>query len=111
MSSASLGRRSGKKRGVDEEKISLTAIVDTNVLVRHVTADPPDQARRAPRSLGSGEELILTDLVFAEVVYVLGSNYGFTRDGVFVDALSILAMPSLLAPGQELLVRALRLYH
>lgn len=89
----------------------MTAIVDTNVLVRHVTEDPPDQARRATRSLGSTEELILTDLVFAEVVYVLESNYGFTRDGVFVDALSILAMPAVLAPGHELLVRALRLYH
>lgn len=89
----------------------MTAIVDTNILVRHVTDDPPDQARRATRSLESSEEFILTDLVFAEMVYVLESNYGYTRDGVFVDALSVLAMPSLLAPGHELLIRALRLYH
>jgi predicted nucleic acid-binding protein len=44
---------------------------DSNVVVRHLTGDPPDQAQRASEFLRGGEALILVDLVVAELVYVL----------------------------------------
>jgi hypothetical protein len=47
--------------------------IDTSILIRHLTGDPPGQARRATRFLTRAEELLLTDLVAAEVVYVLES--------------------------------------
>ncbi|MBA3652900.1 MAG: PIN domain-containing protein, partial [Actinobacteria bacterium] len=51
----------------------MSAFVDTNVLVRHLTGDPADLARRATAYLGSERELLLTDLVAAETVCVLES--------------------------------------
>jgi predicted nucleic acid-binding protein len=44
----------------------MTAFVDTNVLVRHVTGDPPDRARRATAYLAGADRLFLVDLVVAE---------------------------------------------
>ena len=88
----------------------MSAVVDTNVLIRHVTRDPPDQAQRATRVLASSEELILTDPVLAEFVFVLESNYRYEREGILVEALSLLSLPSIVAPNHEILIRAVRLY-
>ena len=49
----------------------MTAFLDTNVLVRHVTGDPPELAERATRFLATAEDLLLPDLILAEVAYVL----------------------------------------
>ena len=48
----------------------MTAIIDTNVLVRHLTGDPPEMAARATAYLETEQELLLTDLIVAETVYV-----------------------------------------
>jgi predicted nucleic acid-binding protein len=53
----------------------MMAFVDTNILVRHLTGDPPAVARRAIAFLASQPELYLADLIVAETVYVLGSFY------------------------------------
>jgi predicted nucleic acid-binding protein len=60
----------------------MTAFVDTNVLVRHLTGDPPDQAARAARYLATADDLLLPDLILAEVAYVLESYYEAPRDQV-----------------------------
>lgn len=44
----------------------MTAFVDTNILVRHLTGDPPRLATRATAFLATGRRLYLTDLVVAE---------------------------------------------
>jgi hypothetical protein len=44
---------------------AVTAFVDTNVLVRHLTGDPPAQAKRATRFLERADELLLADRVAA----------------------------------------------
>jgi predicted nucleic-acid-binding protein len=88
----------------------LTAFVDSNVLVRHLTGDPPDQAHLATEFLRSGEELILVDLVVAEVVYVLESVYEVDRERVAELVRSIIGFPSVAVPDQALLLRALEIY-
>jgi len=45
----------------------VSAVLDTNVLVRHLTADPPDQAARATAFLAGADELLLSDIVVAEL--------------------------------------------
>jgi len=57
----------------------VIAFVDTNVLVRHLTGDPPAQAVRATRYLELADELLLPDLILAEVAYVLESFYETPR--------------------------------
>jgi len=55
----------------------VTALLDTNVLIRHFTGDPPDQARRATARIRDAgpNELLLLDLHVAECVYVLEGPY------------------------------------
>ena len=49
----------------------MTAFVDTDVLVRHLTGDPAELAARATAFLYAARDLLLTDLVVAETVDVL----------------------------------------
>jgi predicted nucleic acid-binding protein len=88
----------------------LRAFVDTNVIVRHLTGDPPGQARRATALLGGRHELLLTDLVLAELVYVLESYYERPRGEVAMLARSLLALRSIVAMDDLLLLRAIELY-
>jgi len=87
----------------------MRALLDTNVLVRHLTGDPPAQARRATALLGGDDELILTDLIAAELVYVLESYYERPRKEVVQAVRSLLALPSV-SSDHELLLRAIELY-
>ena len=88
----------------------MRALLDTNILVRHLTGDPPAQARRATAFLRGSDELVLTDLVVAELVYVLESFYSRPRREVATAARSLLAMTSVTVVDRDLLLRALEHY-
>jgi predicted nucleic acid-binding protein len=88
----------------------LSAFVDTNVLIRHLTGDPPAQARRATAFLQRAEELLLPDLIVAEVVYVLESFYEVERQLVAEFARAIVGFPPIVVVDEPLLLRALEVY-
>jgi predicted nucleic acid-binding protein len=88
----------------------VTAFLDTNVLVRHLTGDPPAMAERATRFLATEEDLLLPDLVFAEVAYVLESFYEVRRAELATILRSILAFPAIHVVDVDLLQRAIEVY-
>jgi predicted nucleic acid-binding protein len=88
----------------------VTAFLDTNVLVRHLTGDPPAQARRATRYLKRADELLLADLILAEVACVLESFYEVSRTQVAATLRAILAFPTIRTLDAELLQRAIEVY-
>lgn len=88
----------------------MRAFVDTNVLVRHLTGDPPAQAKRATAFLRDSHQLVLTDLVLAEMVYVLESFYDVARTDVARMARSLMAVPSIETADHELLLRSVEIY-
>ncbi len=88
----------------------MTAFVDTNILVRHLTGDPPAQAARATRYLQGAEELLLPDLILAEVAYVLESFYETPRARVATTLRSVLAFPAIRVVDVDLLQRAVEVY-
>lgn len=88
----------------------MSAFVDTNILVRHLTGDPPKMASRATAYVGSAAELLLTDLVIAETVYVLESVYAAPRDQVARAVRSLLAFRSVVTVDPALLLRAVEVY-
>ncbi len=88
----------------------MSAFVDTNILVRHLTGDPPEMAARATAFLTVGQELLLTDLVVAETVYVLESFYEAPRVQVAESMRSLLAFRSMVTVDPALLLRALEVY-
>jgi predicted nucleic acid-binding protein len=88
----------------------VSAFVDTNVLVRHLTGDPPAMATRATVSLATETKLLLADLVVAETVYVLESFYEAPRAQISRSVRSLLALGSVVCIDAPLLRRAVELY-
>ncbi|MDO8391375.1 MAG: PIN domain-containing protein [Actinomycetota bacterium] len=88
----------------------MTAFVDTNVLVRHLTGHPPAMAARATAFLVAEPELYLSDLIVAETVYVLESFYKAPRVQVAEAMRSLVAMRSMTTVDPVLLLRALEVY-
>jgi len=88
----------------------LSAFLDTNVLIRHLTGDPPVQARRATSYLRRANELLLPALIVAEVVYVLESFYEVKRQRVAELARAIVGFPAVVVVSESLLLRALEVY-
>jgi predicted nucleic acid-binding protein len=88
----------------------VSAFIDTNILIRHLTGDPPEMAARATAYLRAETELLLTDLVAAETVYVLESFYETPRDQVAQAVRSLIAFDSIVCVDPALLLRAVEVY-
>ena len=88
----------------------MSAFVDTNILVRHLTGDPPDLAAKATAFLASATELLLADLIVAETVYVLESYYKVPRRQVAKAIQSLLAFEPVITVDPALLLRAIEVY-
>ena len=88
----------------------MTSFVDTNVLIRHLTGDPPEMARGATAFLASANELLLTDLVVAETVYVLESYYEAPGDQIADAVRSLLALECVVCVDSALLLRAVEVF-
>jgi len=88
----------------------LSAFLDTNVLIRHLTGDPPTQARRATAFLRRADELLLPDLIVADVVDVLESYYEVERRRVAEFVRAIIGFPAIVVVDEPLLLRALEVY-
>lgn len=85
-------------------------LLDTNVLVRHLTRTPPEQGWRATALLRSAELLELPDLIVAELVYVLKSVYRQPCDVVAAAVRAVLTFPPVRVRDEALLLRAVELY-
>lgn len=88
----------------------MTAFLDTNVVVRHLTGDPPEMAARATAYLQSENDLLLTDLVAGEMVYVLESFYETPRGEVAQAVRSLVGFDSVVCVDPALLLRAIEVY-
>lgn len=97
-------------RGSRTEASRLTAFLDTNVLIRHLTGDPPGAAARATAFLGTEQELLLSDVVFAETMYVLESFYEVPRARIAELMRAAVALPSIRTIDPDVLLRAVAVY-
>lgn len=88
----------------------MSAFVDTNILVRHLTADPPEMGARATAFLADTAQLYLADLIVAETIYVLESFYKASRDQVATAMRSLVSMRSVITVDPALLLRAIEIY-
>jgi predicted nucleic acid-binding protein len=88
----------------------VTAFIDTDVLVRHLVGDHPEQSPRATAYLASADALVLTDVIVAELVFVLESVYRAPRPTIRATIRSLLAFRPVVARDPALLIRALEVY-
>ena len=85
-------------------------LLDTNIVVGHLTGEPAEQAGRATTFLRNADSLELPSLIVAELVCVLESVYEQTRPQVAALVRSVLAHPPVHAPEEAVLLRAIELY-
>lgn len=80
------------------------------MLIRHLTGDPPAQARRATAFLEQADELLVPDLIVAESIYVLESFYDVKPKRVAELIRAVIAFPAIAVVDEPILLRALEVY-
>jgi predicted nucleic acid-binding protein len=89
----------------------VSVFLDTSIVVRYLTGDPPKLADTASRIIDAEQDLTLTDMVIVETAYVLSSVYKVPREAV-VDSLLALIQKrniALFALEKQLAMEALLL--
>ena len=90
------------------------SFVDTNLFIRYLTNDDPVKADRVEKLLdqaaGGSVKLVTTELVIAEIVWVLESFYELTNVAIAPLVRGILATPGLEVINGALVGRAVELY-
>lgn len=91
-----------------------TAFVDANVFLRYLTNDDPEKANRVDSLLdraAAGEvRLLTTEMVMAEVVWVLESSFGLKNHQIAPMIKAILASPGIEVMNGHFVARALDYY-
>lgn len=105
-----MGRGAPSHARLTRLRSAVSAFVDTNVLVRHLTGDPPEMAARATAYLAGEQELLVADLIIAETIYVLESFYEAPRPEIAAAMRSLLAFESVVTIDPAMLLRALEVY-
>jgi predicted nucleic acid-binding protein len=87
--------------------------VDTNVLVRFFTQDPPEMAAKAKALVGRADAgeiaLLVPPLVLAETFFTLESFYKFKRRDIASNLLGFLGSKGIVTSEAEIVVAALHL--
>ena len=82
--------------------------IDTNVVVRYLTGDEPEQAARARTAIDAGEVFVSTT-VLLESEWVLRSVYGFAAGEVAAALRAFSGLPGVAVENPALLTEALDL--
>jgi predicted nucleic acid-binding protein len=88
--------------------------VDTNIFLRFLVNDVPQQADACEalfrKAIAGEEALYTTDMVIAEIVWVLESYYELSGTEVRTKVEKILNTPNLTCDNKEIILHALALY-
>ncbi len=88
--------------------------VDTNLFIRYLTNDDPAKADRVEKLLDDAAagtlKLVTTEMVIAEIVWVLESSYSLKNTEISPLVRSILATPGLEVINGSQVSRAIELY-
>lgn len=85
-------------------------LVDSNLILRFLLKDHPKQSPQARKLFKNPHEtLILTDIVVAEVIWILTSYYKFSKEDVAEKIYQLLKIPTL-KTNMHTIVRTLHLY-
>lgn len=92
----------------------MPAFLDTNILIHHLTGEDKEKAERCWRLLHSAEqrqvELVTSDLVIAEVVWVLQTRSALSRQRIRDLLLPIVRLPGLRLANKAIWPRIFDLY-
>src|SRR3990172_11995586 len=90
------------------------ALVDANILVRHLTGQPTAPARRSVEIMHAAEQsrlsLVVTPLTLAECIWVLETVYQKPRDAIADALLALVEAPRIAPRERGVVITALSLY-
>jgi predicted nucleic acid-binding protein len=88
--------------------------LDTNVLLRHLLQDHPDQSPRATaylQRIEHGEiDVRTSDIVVFEIVFTLERTYKRSKTSIRDGLTALLDLPGIVLPGKRRIKQALDLY-
>ena len=85
--------------------------VDTNVLLRYLLHDDPEQAKLSDRPFSGVEDVLITDVVLAETVWTLaGRKYSLSARGVVGVVERLFSEPNVRFEDDQVVWRALHAY-
>ena len=79
----------------------MSGFLDTSMVVRYLTGDPPEMADRATRIIDIESGLEVTDVVIVETAYVLTSVYRVPREVVVDHLVSFLQKHNITIFGMD----------
>jgi predicted nucleic acid-binding protein len=94
--------------------VSKSCLVDTNVLLRFFTGEPPEMAERARALIAQADsgklQLEIPALIVAETIYTLDSYYEMPKDDICEKLLLFLRSRGISALEPEIVLDALERY-
>ncbi|MBI5076304.1 MAG: type II toxin-antitoxin system VapC family toxin [Nitrospirae bacterium] len=81
--------------------------VDTNIIVRLLTADDPSQSAKA-RALFKNHDIFISDTVMLETEWVLRYAYGFEPAAIQKAFFDLCGLPNVVLPQPHRMLNALR---
>jgi predicted nucleic acid-binding protein len=81
-------------------------VIDTNLIVRYLTGDHPQQSRKA-KALIDSESVFVSMTVFLEAEWVLRSVFGFTPDEIAQALTDFAGLPSVTLEDAATVAKAL----
>ncbi len=87
--------------------------LDTNLLLRHLLGDVPEQSARAHvllKRVEGGLRVRVTESIVFEAVFTLQRTYKKSRQEISDNLLPILELPGISLPGKAIIREAFRLF-
>jgi predicted nucleic-acid-binding protein len=88
--------------------------IDTNIFIRFLVNDIPQKADACEKifknAVAKKETLFTTEMVIAEIIWVLESYYELPQQEVQEKVEKILNTPNLICPNKDLILNALTIY-
>jgi len=83
--------------------------VDTNIIIRLLTQDDPEQASRA-KNVFADKQIFIADTVLLETEWVLRFAYGFAPKAIYQAIMNLLGLPNVHVARPDMLYQALQIY-
>jgi predicted nucleic-acid-binding protein len=85
--------------------------IDTNVLLRRLLQDDPEQSKQANRLFEEKERILITDVVLAETIWTLkGKRYEIDKTGIVAVVTSLFEEPAIVFENTQAVWSALNNY-
>lgn len=85
--------------------------IDTNIVLRRLLDDEKAQSIKARRLFESNENILITDIVLTEAIWVLqGKRYNVWREGLAAVILGLLHEPNVIFESKQAIWSALNEY-